>query len=151
MYNYQTNKCMHVAVKDGEALGRILNRLEAGETGEAAPAGPGDLERRTSPRWPVMLSGLVQVLKTSGEIMVFSVQIRNISIQGMLLEFMDKGHVFAGMLQQIEGLSVTFMLDDAMVTLECLPRRIVLDEPVEVGVEVSDESDDKARIQRFLM
>jgi hypothetical protein len=55
------------------------------------------------------------------------------------------------MLKQIEGLSVTFQVDDSVATLECLPTRIVLDDPVEVGVEVSDESDDKPRIQRFLM
>ncbi|MEZ7195153.1 hypothetical protein [Pseudodesulfovibrio karagichevae] len=83
--------------------------------------------------------------------MVFPVQIRNISCQGMLLEFMDKGHVFAGMLKQIEGLSVTFQVDDSVATLECLPRRILLDDPVEVGVQVSDESEDNPRIQRFLM
>ncbi|XXJ20568.1 hypothetical protein ACR42D_13735 [Desulfovibrio caledoniensis] len=98
-----------------------------------------------------MIPGLVQVLKSCGEIMVFPVQIRNISSQGMLLEFKDKGHVFAGMLKQIEGLSVTFQVDDSVATLECLPTRIVLDDPVEVGVEVSDESDDKPRVQRFLM
>lgn len=151
MYTYQTNKCMHVAVKDGEALIEIVNRLEAFEGSDAARSGRDGRERRGAPRRPAMLAGLVQVTKASGEIMVFSVQIRNISRQGMLLEFTDKGHVFAGMLRQIEGLSVSFMLDEAMVTLECLPRRIVLDDPVEVGVEVSDDPEDKSRVQRFLM
>jgi hypothetical protein len=151
MYTFQTNKRMHVAVKDGEALLEIVNRLEAAEVQETARGGPDGRERRMSPRLSVTLSGLVQVVKASQEIMVFSVLIKNISQQGMLLEFMDKGHVFAGMLKQIEGLSVTFMLEDALVTLECLPRRIVLDDPVEIGIEVSDESEQGAGVQRFLM
>ncbi|WP_338667666.1 hypothetical protein [Pseudodesulfovibrio methanolicus] len=151
MYTYQTNKRMHVAVKDGEALLEIVNRLEAAEVHETARGGPDGRERRVAPRLSVTLSGLVEVVKASQEIMVFPVLIKNISRQGMLLEFMDKGHVFAGMLKQIEGLSVTFMLEDAMVTLECLPRRIVLDDPVEIGIEVSDESEQGASIQRFLM
>jgi len=151
MYTYQTNKRMHVAVKDGEALLEVVDRLGATEVHGTTRGGPDGRERRVSPRCPVTLSGLVQVVKTSQEIMVFSVLIKNISPQGMLLEFMDKGHVFAGMLEQIEGLSVTFMLEDAVVTLECLPRRIVLDDPVELGIEVSDESEQGASIQRFLM
>jgi hypothetical protein len=151
MYDYKTNKRMHVAVKDGAALTEIVNRLGALVGSAAAEDGPDALERRSCPRRSVMIPGLVQVLKSCGEIMVFPVQIRNISSQGMLLEFKDKGHVFAGMLKQIEGLSVTFQVDDSVATLECLPTRIVLDDPVEVGVEVSDESDDKPRVQRFLM
>ncbi len=151
MYNYKINKRMHVAVKDDAALTEIVNRLGALMGNVAAEDGPDARERRSCPRRSVMIPGLVQVMKASGEIMVFPVQIRNISNQGMLLEFKDKGHVFAGMLKQIEGLSVTFQVDDSVATLECLPKRIVLDDPVEVGVEVSDDPEDKPSVQRFLM
>jgi hypothetical protein len=151
MNSYKVNKRMHVAVKDGAALTEIVNRLGAFKGVVTAEDGPDARERRSFPRRSVMIPGLVQVMKSCGEIMVFPVQIRNISFHGMLLEFMDKGHVFAGMLKQIEGLSVTFQVDDSVATLECLPRRILLDDPVEVGVEVSDESEGKPDIQRFLM
>jgi hypothetical protein len=151
MYSYKHNKRMHVAVKDDAALTEIVNRLGTIEGAVAAEDGPVAEERRNCPRKTVMMPGLVQVVKASGEIMVFPVQIRNISCQGMLLEFKDKGHVFAGMLEQIEDLSVTFQVDDSVATLECLPRRIVLDAPVEVGVEVTDESEDNPCVQRFLM
>lgn len=151
MYNYKVNKRMHVAVKDDAALIEIVNRLGAPRGSVAAGDDPDARERRSCPRRPVMITGLVQVLKSCGEIMVFPVQIKNISRQGMLLEFMDKGHFFAGMLKQVEGLSVTFQVDDWVATLECLPKRIVLDDPVEVGVEVADDSEDESSIQRFLM
>ncbi|WP_319584206.1 hypothetical protein [uncultured Pseudodesulfovibrio sp.] len=151
MYDYKLNKRMHVAVKDGAALSEIVTRLGAIIESAASNNELETQDRRSCPRRTVMIPGLVQVLKSSGEIMVFPVQIRNISTQGMLLEFKDKGHVFAGMLKEIEGLSVTFQVDDSVATLECLPKRIVLDDPVEVGVEVSDDSEDKPRIQRFLM
>jgi hypothetical protein len=151
MYDYKTNKRMHVAVKDGAALNEIVNRLGTLDGSVAAGDGTVAFERRSCPRSTVMIPGLVQVLKSSGEIMVLPVHIRNISSQGMLLEFKDKGHFFAGMLKQVEGLSVTFLVDDAVTTLECLPKRIVLDNPVEIGVEVSDDPEDNPNLQRFLM
>lgn len=142
---------MHVAVKDGAALKEIIDRLE-NLLGRDESAGAADFqEKRSFPRKSFVAPGLVQVVKASGEIMAFPVEIRNISLKGMLLEFADKGHVFAGMLKQIEGLSVTFMIEASVVTLECLPRRIVLDDPVEVGVEVSGDGEGSPDIQRFLM
>jgi hypothetical protein len=151
MYSYRTSKRMHVAVKDGAALREILDRLELALERDASVETADFQERRSVPRKPFVAPGLVQVLKASGEIIAFPVEIRNISLKGMLLEFADKGHVFAGMLKQIEGLSVTFMIEASVVTLECLPRRIVLDDPVEVGVEVSGDGENFPDIQRFLM
>lgn len=152
MNSYTPSKRMHVAVKDCAALSELVSRFEALEECEGQRDGCRYQEKRSSPRYPIMAAGFVQVVKDSGEIMVFPVLVRNISRDGMLLEFKDKGHVSSGMLKLIESLSVTFLVDgETAVTLECLPARILLDDPMGLGVQVSDESSDTPTLQRFLM
>lgn len=146
MTGYKSSKHISVSLKGSPAPGRLFERV--GNWAEGDPDG----ERRRSPRVRTNIVGLLQVLKFNGEVLVLPVTVKNLSKQGMLLELRDKGHFFLGMIDQIETLSVMLEVEgEPPVSLECQPRHIVIEDDVELGVEMSEEFEDRLPFLRFIM
>jgi len=100
-------------------------------------ADTGSVERRGSQRQPVELRAIIRLQKKGNEVVYLPAIMKNISRSGVMLEVQDKGHIVAGALDNIEQFIVSFVLPDELepVTVECLPRRLEINELVGVGAE----------------
>lgn len=102
-----------------------------------------DGERRRGVRYEMHQSAVIQIMCNDDTVVCLPAVIRNISLSGLLLEILDKGHVYSDMLDTIDHFSVLFILpgEDAPMVIDCHPKRMELRRHVRVGAEFSSCSE----------
>lgn len=104
-------------------------------------------DRRHGDRYEVAQQAVVQLFSGEREVVCLPALIKNISLSGVLLEIVDKGHVWMDMLESIEHFNLIFVIpgESEPVVLDCSPARMDLSSHV-VGA-VFDEK----QAGRYLM
>lgn len=126
-----------------EAIRKYLDSLD----GEH-PTNP--VERRRAERQEVELRAIIRVQKKGNEVVYLPAIMKNISASGVMLEVQDKGHIMVGSTEDIEQFIVSFVVpgESEPVSVECLPRRLVIKEMVGVGAEFASLS---TKPQKYVM
>lgn len=144
-------KILRVVLKEDVVLSNgwpeaVKNYLESLEDDHAS----GKVERRSSKRQPVELRAIIRLQKKGNEVVYLPAIMKNISKTGVMLEVQDKGHIMAGSMDSIEQFVVSFVLPDELepVTVECLPRRLEVNELVGVGAEFASLAE---KMQKYVM
>ena len=144
-------KILRVVLREDVVLSRcwpesVRNYLASMKKG----GGSASVERRQAKRQPVELRAIIRLQKRGNEVVYLPAIMKNISATGVMLEVKDKGHLMPGTLENIEQFIVSFSLpgETEPVTVECLPRRLEINEMVGVGVEFASLS---AKPHKYVM
>lgn len=147
----QYTKKLRVVVKENIASGEnrpgvVQEYLDSLHSQNPNYAG----ERRREQRIEVELRAIIHLHKWNNEVAYLPAMIRNISASGAMLEIMDKGHILAEAMDQIERFAISFFVpgEAEPVMVECQPRRIEVDNLVGVGAEFTSLSGPD---QRYIM